>query len=1486
MSELLCGQETSFFEEAIIRFKRFSSNSPAYNINVVLKVCGNFDPIKFVLASEVLSHHYKFLGYSFLDNADGVTRRRFKKNIKPLIIKKEVSDNVELDAAIQAMVDSPFELSVPPLFRIGLIESKSSSYHLVFVAHHSILDFSSFCEVIKEIMSNYKKIVKNELLISDKGNDCYESYLSWFSQDLIRNEKELKAFWQEELKKVEVLNISGKLDKPIVPKFLGKNKCIKMDADLIKKVKSFSRTHRLTPFVVFLAVFEILMSRYSSQDKITIGIPVSVKKPSAFYNVIGNFANPVIFNFDVIQDKSFLGLLADLQEKLLVLYRYANYPFSLLLDSQSGARAPFYPFFSIMFSWSQSSFDFCDLEPEGVKIENIFSSSTGVCGAPYKLMLNIQSWKDTFLINWNYSCEHFSDYFISSMAENYHAILLELISEPHKQLSMCDLLSAQQYQVERYNLGSLHKKDALVTFNIIKEIERACVCSPEHIAIRYLEKSISYSQLLSRVFDVAQYFHASGLGRGDIVAVCIDRSDAFVVSILAVLEIGGVFLPIDTSLPEKRIHYFLQDSGATAVITDTNNLHSINLKKIKTIDFSKIKCHGVSHTTFLREISFDLNDPIYIIYTSGSTGDPKGAINTCEGLLNKLLWVRKYLNTHKEDVVLFKTSPGFDVSVCEYLLPLISGATLVIAAPRREHELDYLNELIIKYNVTIAHFVPSLLKLYLDGYGVSDVSSLKHIIASGEVLELDVVKKFYRTHKNCILHNFYGPTETAIDVTYWRCREDDSCVPIGFPIDSTRLYVLDKYLRCVPRGVIGELYIGGAPVGIGYINKPSQTAEKFLFDPFLPMEKIYKTGDLVYVNEEKQMLYVGRMDRQVKLHGFRVELNEVEYAINALEFIKETAVCVIRQGELKYLAAIIVQETDSVSTDGLRELLAYELPSYMLPTKIIFQDRLPRLASGKIDYKAIEGLFDQYEDDFSKEKGRFISTHNNIVIQGCQKILKVNEIRLRDNFFSIGGNSLAAVRLVSFLNKKLNINLSIKEFYQCSSLWKLDKLVKSKSTGLDDGKNINKIYGNKRVLLTPYQLQIYVGQCLDSNSTLYNINKIFLIKSQFNELLLVKTLTFLLKTHQVLRLRISEEEGRVFQEIDNDCGCKEYLEVVSNRVLDDPVILGALIQEEAETPFLFKGGKLFRVKVFIVNPCEWYISFTFHHTIADGVSIGVFLKDFSKRYSETQEVGSACAIDFREIAYYAPVGKVLKSRLHFWKTYLKKWPAQTELMPDHFNPEKNKAGETLFRVLDKNVLGKVKAFSIKQGVSENVVFLSIFISLLYRYTQKDEIAIGIPWANRKEEMFQDFFCCLVNALPFYSKIDPTDNFLKLVEKINKNIAQIMDVQDTPLTDILKSFSVQSDDFREIYKIVYVYLNKDENTLDLANVESEPVLLKQNSTKFNFTFYVIHTDKDSHLSVQYCKDLYDESTIEKFFSHYISFLELALARPEVLHVDLP
>ncbi|MDY7023527.1 MAG: amino acid adenylation domain-containing protein, partial [Cyanobacteriota bacterium] len=831
-----------------------------------------------------------------------------------------------------------------------------NTYKLIWTQHHLILDGWSAGLVMKEVLNIYQALSVGEQLSLPKTRP-YGEYIAWLNkQDMLSAEK----FWKQQLQGLTTPTY-WRIEKNVNSQDSKNQQAeqqIKLSKTTTSALQSFAQNHQLTLNTILQGTLAILLSRYSDRKDIIFGATSSGRPVNltGVESMVGLFINTLPVRVRVPGDAVLISWLKKLQIQQSEALQY-EYTSLLEIQSWSDISAGL-PLFNTILVVENYPIDTTLLQQDkSLIIQDV--DSIEWTNFPLTILVGLGS---ELSIKLKYSDHLFDKSAISKILEQFCILLEKIIANPEQQLGELNFLTQTEQQQLFFDWNNT-QIDYPNPQTIPELFQRQAEKTPDAIALVFENQYLSYHVLNTQANQLAHYLQKQGVTSESFVGVCVERSPELLIAILAIIKAGGAYVPLDPSYPKKRLEFVLKDAQVSTLILQENLLDLIPKFEENIIILDKnLKASIAEQPSSNPTSSITNQNSIYVIYTSGSTGQPKGVINTHQGVCNRLLWMQNTYQLSASERILQKTPYSFDVSVWEFLWPLLNGACLVMAKPEGHKDSYYLVNLIINQQITTLHFVPSMLQVFLEEKNLENCQSIQRVFCSGEALSLEIQNLFFRK-LDAELHNLYGPTEAAIDVTAWQCIRDSNLltVPIGSPIANTQIYVLDSHLQPVPIGIPGELHIGGIGLARGYWNRPDLTADKFIPNPFHSQQKssrLYKTGDLVRYLNDGNIEYLGRLDDQVKIRGLRIELTEIEVVLQQHSNIQSCRVVVQNNhlNEQEIVTYFIPHQTDielNKINPNLNKFLEEKLPDYMIPVHFIILDEFPLTPSGKLDRQSL-----------------------------------------------------------------------------------------------------------------------------------------------------------------------------------------------------------------------------------------------------------------------------------------------------------------------------------------------------------------------------------------------------------------------------------------------------------------------------------------------------------------------------------------------------
>ena len=1028
----------SFGQSRIWFIEQLDSGRSTYNVPAAIRLRGRCDPAALAASFTALGQRHEALRTRFPMRDGGPFQEVLAADDCSFALTMEDLREIpapDRERVARARVDmeagTPFDLAAGPLLRARLLRVADEDYLLVFVIHHIVSDGWTMGLITRELTTLYAAKVAG---VPDKLPAIaahYVDFAAWqrdrLSEETLRPRLD---FWRKYLAGSAAAEIPGDRPRPRLLDGHGREYRFIWPAELTGALQLAAHREGVTLFVTLLAGFYALLTRYTQQDDLVVGTSVANRVRPEFEAMAGFFVNLLPVRVDTSGNPTFRELVARVKQAWLDGYAHQDTPFEALIDAvapgRDPSRTPIFQTMLVLLNAPSAAPRLEGLEIELLPVENRTA----------KFDLTLLAEEVNGELRWiaEYRTELYSEATIARLAEHLRRLLSAAVAVPTDRLFALPLLGAEEgTALQSWNrTGKTYPSGRWIH-------EYPAQVAGGATALVFAGRRLSYGEFTARTDALASQLVELGVGPESLVAVFLERSFELVVALHSILKAGGAYVPLDPDYPIERIAYMLKDADVALVLTVAS--HADRLPATR----AKIVCLDEPESGSRAPVSPRLHagSAAYMIYTSGSTGRPKGAVNTHAGILNRLQWMQEALPLSADDRVLQKTPYSFDVSVWEFFWPLMTGATLVVAEPRAHQDPRHLIELIVAERITTLHFVPSMLRAFLDTSGVERCISLRQIICSGEELPRDLARLCQEKLPAGALHNLYGPTEAAVDVTWHACTEGDGGpVPIGKPIANLEIHVLDRELQPLPVGLPGEVYLGGIGLGRGYHGQPALTAERWIPHPHStePGARLYRTGDIGRRTAHGEVEYLGRVDFQVKLRGLRIELGEIDAALRSHPAVAD-AVCTLRtdtSAGARLVGYIVARATPLTSVE-LRTWLGGRLPEYMVPVAWVFLTALPLSPAGKIDRRALPPPV--AERPAVRVAPRDAEEIAIAAIWG--EVLGRNDAGVTDDFFELGGHSLVATQVTTRLRERCGVVLPLRVLFERTTVETLAEAVRA-----------------------------------------------------------------------------------------------------------------------------------------------------------------------------------------------------------------------------------------------------------------------------------------------------------------------------------------------------------------------------------------------------------------------------------------------------------
>ncbi|AEY66940.1 non-ribosomal peptide synthetase [Clostridium sp. BNL1100] len=1019
----------SYAQQRIWFLDRLNENSSQYMLYSGLNIKGTLNYDLLLKSLNTIIERHESLRTSFLEE-DGLPVQTVMEGVRmelPFISLVEIPlENRRKEAMVLAKegISCPFDLSKAPLIRGKLLQLEKDEYVLILAAHHMVFDGWSFKVLLKELAILYNSYIQNKNYVLPELKITYSDYACWQIDRYKENtiQKQL-VYWKEKLGgKLPILELPFSKQRPTVQTYKGSNFRCSLSDELYQKLKRGAEQEGATLYMILLAAFKVLLFKYTGQEDIIIGSPVANRNRSELEPLIGFFTNNLVIRTAFSGNSSFRELLRNVRNVTLEAYSNQDVPFEKIVEELNLERdMSRNPLFQVFFSLQ-------DTPVRSARLSGMSISSIDMEGdtARFDLSVDINDSGSCLEVNFEFNTDLFDAEYIVRMAEHYTYLLENLTANFETQIKKFDILSSEESKtlLEGWNNTRVDFEGDLW----IRLFEDKVSINPHAVAVVKGDRQLSYSDLDTRANRLANYLVSLGVGPETIVGIYMERSIDMLTALVGVHKSGGAYLPMDPVFPKDRLEFMLDNAQVPIILTDTIIKDTLPLNKAKIICISE-QWKEISEQSIEKPENRATTDNLaYVIYTSGSTGNPKGVQIEHRALTNFLLSMGTSTNICEKDRLLAVTTLSFDIAGLEMLLPLVTGASVVIAGRDEVIDGEKLISLMDKHNISIMQATPATWRMLVEAQWQGS-SSLK-ILCGGEALPRDLANELM--DRCSCLWNVYGPTETTIWSTMLRLDSKEGPVSIGKPIANTTVYILDNEMKPTAVGVPGELYIGGAGLARGYLKLPKLTQEKFITNPFSSEvgSRLYKTGDIVRFMPDGNIEFVGRSDHQVKIRGFRIELGEIETLLNKNPLISQSVVICreIFSGE-KALIAYVIPKTKETDTVMLRAYLRERLPDYMIPSYFVKLDSFPMTPNNKIDRKALpipEKTTQGANSDTIQPSNEVQKTVSDV----WKEVLGRETIGINENFFDLGGHSLLLAKVRSKISKTMNIDLQVMDLFK------------------------------------------------------------------------------------------------------------------------------------------------------------------------------------------------------------------------------------------------------------------------------------------------------------------------------------------------------------------------------------------------------------------------------------------------------------------------
>ncbi|VUY44837.1 pyoverdine synthetase D [Pseudomonas aeruginosa PAK] len=1401
---------------------------------------------------------------------------------------------------VETTIARPFDLERGPLLRVSLLRLAEDDHVLVLVQHHIVSDGWSMQVMVEELVQLYAAYSRGLELALPALPIQYADYALWQRSWMEAGEKERQlAYWTGLLGGEQpVLELPFDRPRPVRQSHRGAQFILELDIDLSQALRRVAQQEGATAFALLLASFQALLYRYSGQADIRVGVPIANRNRVETERLIGFFVNTQVLKADLDGRMGFDELLAQARQRALEAQAHQDLPFEQLVEALQPERSLSHnPLFQVLFNYQSEArgngqaFRFDELQMESVQ----FDSRT----AQFDLTLDLTDEEQRFCAVFDYATDLFDASTVERLAGHWRNLLRGIVANPRQRLGELPLLDAPE---RRQTLSEWNpaQRECVVQGTLQQRFEEQARQRPQAVALILDEHRLSYGELNARANRLAHCLIARGVGADVPVGLALERSLDMLVGLLAILKAGGAYLPLDPAAPEERLAHILDDSGVRLLLTQGHLLERLPRQAgVEVLAIDGLVLDGYAESDPLPTLSAD--NLAYVIYTSGSTGKPKGTLLTHRNALRLFSATEAWFGFDERDVWTLFHSYAFDFSVWEIFGALLYGGRLVIVPQWVSRSPEDFYRLLCREGVTVLNQTPSAFKQLMAVACSADMATqqpaLRYVIFGGEALDLQSLRPWFQRFgdRQPQLVNMYGITETTVHVTYRPVSEADLegglVSPIGGTIPDLSWYILDRDLNPVPRGAVGELYIGRAGLARGYLRRPGLSATRFVPNPFPggAGERLYRTGDLARFQADGNIEYIGRIDHQVKVRGFRIELGEIEAALAGLAGVRD-AVVLAHDGVggtqlVGYVVADSAEDAERLR-ESLRESLKRHLPDYMVPAHLMLLERMPLTVNGKLDRQALP----QPDASLSQQAYRAPGSELEQRIAAIwAEILGVERVGLDDNFFELGGHSLLATRVISRVRQEQQLDASLKALFE-------RPVLEAFAQGLErttDAVSTIPLADRQQPLALSFaqERQWFLWQ-LEPESAAYHIPSALRLRGRLDVDALQRSFDSLVARHETLRTRFRLEGGRSYQQVQPAVSVSIEREQFGEEGLIER------IQAIVVQPFDLERGPLLRVNLLQLAKDDHVLVLVQHHIVSDGWSMQVMVEELVQLYAAYSQ-GLELALPALPIQYadyalwqrsWMEAGEK-ERQLAYWTGLLGGEQPVLELPFDRPRPARQShRGAQLGFELSRELVEAVRALAQREGASSFMLLLASFQALLYRYSGQADIRVGVPIANRNRVETERLIGFFVNTQVLKADLDGRMGFDELLAQARQRALEAQAHQDLPFEQLVEALQPERNaSHNPLFQVLFNHQSEIRSVtpeVQLEDLRLEGLAWDGQTAQFDLTLDIQEDENGIWASFDYATDLFDASTVERLAGHWRNLLRGIVANPRQRLGELP
>lgn len=1460
---------TSYAQQRLWFLCQDEKSTNAYMMKGCLQIKGNVDfraltnsLEKIIDTYEIfrtLYHYDKGTLYQTIDH-------NHKHNIR-FIDEQETTTSPNTEAYYFKSID----INNGPHYSFTLVKSDVDTLNLYMSFHHLMFDGWSLSVFYKKLEELYRQQIVETETNTIVPSIQYKDYSHWEKNFIPSAEgKNIQRYWTNLFAHdIPTLSLRTDFPRPKIKTYNGSSTQKNIDPGLSEGIKRYCNNQKMTPFTLFLSALYILFYKYTSQTKIIIGTPTSGRIHNDLNDQIGFFVNSLPLVNEIQSDSSVMEFIRQTKSVVDGAVTHQMYPFDLMVEEFSSQRDPSRsPLFDIFIAYESSEEQSMLSLPDGQTTFIPFENKT----SKFDISFIIKEQEEGYTLIIEYNTDLFLESRMHRLYDHYYSILKTIINKSQVSIANLDIRTKEE---SKRIIEMATEQESSETCKVLESIEKQLTFSNKSSAVTYEQNSLPYDKLYSLSASLALRIKEIIKDEKSIIPLIVNRSPSMITGIIGVMRAGAAYAPIEADTPIDRMKNMVEQCSAKVIVTDNSNYDFVNshFEDYTVVNIEELEEREEPFSSTIP----DPDDLAYVIFTSGSTGTPKGVMISHASLDHLVNGLNKTVFDTYEDTIqtALLASYSFDASIQQIFPTLTKGGTLHIIPNDVKIDGRKFAQYINEREIVLTDGTPTLLRMIMQsGFGDIDTPTLKHMLIGGEALQTNLIEDFYslQSKKSVLITNMYGPTECTVDALSLTISSDDSflsdTIPIGNPLPNTQVILIDNQNKSVPVGVTGELCISGDGLFKGYLSE-SKNEKMISLNGINNNREFYRTGDLVYLNENYQYVFIKRSDKQVKIRGYRIELQEIKSNILTLPKCSDAEVFIHQRDDETEIVACIISEDESLTVTSVRDHLKKFLPPYMIPASIIMYERFPLNRSGKFDKtKVLNGLSFNNDAPTSYPDDATLNDTELIIANLWSSMLTNSHFSPDDNFFECGGQSLKAIRLVNELNERFTTNLSVADIFLHPTIRTMaSKIADSDSYHYDTIKPIdNKDYYE----LSNAQKRMWILDKFRNIGNVYTIAGALRVKGALNIEKLKSAFEAIIERHEILRMKIVTINDIPYQKTTESI---DFWEEVTVSQSNSDVL--TLLRNKAIEPFALENGNLLKVALIVINENEYIVLIKMHHIISDGWSINNLLTELSALYSGKNI--PPLTVQYKDYAYWMNdliMSGKLNNQLQFWKKRFEKPVIQPELPTDFPRPTtESYKGGTVFLIMQDEILKKLRSKSIQMNMSVFTLLLTTVSILLHKLSDQQDITIGIPVSGRNNKKLDALIGLFVNTLALRFSVDPESTFDEFLIDVKSMLNEAYNNQEYPFDLLVEQLPLERIINKHALFNVFVSYENNEGRTDvvLDELDVEQMDIDLHVSKFDLLFNFQEFSDKLIIELEYSTDLFTENTAQMFLKYFLTLL---------------